>query len=107
MAIGEMDPVLVIAVDNCGVPKKVVEHIAARLLEKKGLRRERFVVCSTHTHNAPSLRDYAPILSADRTPEAQELRIDQYKQWLQNRCKPPCPRRCSMERVWLSNGRAR
>lgn len=84
MAIGEMDPVLVIAVDNCGVPKKVVEHVAARLLEKKGLRRERFVVCSTHTHNAPSLRDYAPILWADRTTEAQELRIDQYTQWLQN-----------------------
>jgi hypothetical protein len=34
---------------------RVTEEVAARLEKKVGLKRERFVVCSTHTHCAPAL----------------------------------------------------
>jgi neutral ceramidase len=84
MAIGERDPVLVIAVDNCGVPAPVVEEVADRLREKTGIPRERMVVCSTHTHNAPSLRGYAPILWAERLTAEQQLRMDRYTLWLRD-----------------------
>jgi neutral ceramidase len=84
MAIGEQNPVLVISVDNCGVPGAVVEEVADRLLERAGIVRERLVVCSTHTHNAPSLRGYARILWAERLTDDQQLRVDQYTRWLRD-----------------------
>ena len=43
------------AVDNCAVGSKFVEEVAARLNKKARIARERFVVCSTHTHCAPGL----------------------------------------------------
>ena len=45
-------PSVLVAVDNCAVGSKVTEEVAARLEKKVGLKRERFVVCSTHTHCA-------------------------------------------------------
>ena len=50
---------MLVAVDNCAVGAKITEEVAARLKTKVGLKRERFVVCSTHTHCAPALEQRA------------------------------------------------
>lgn len=85
MAIGEQNPVLVISVDNCGVPGAVVEEVAESLRERAGIARERMVICSTHTHNAPSLTGYARILWAERMTDDQQMRMDRYTLWLRDR----------------------
>ena len=35
--------------------RRVTEEVASRLKNKVGLKRERFAVCSTHTHCGPAL----------------------------------------------------
>ena len=52
-------PAVLIVVDNCGVYEQLVNELAARLKASKGIRRERLVVCSTHTHAAPWLTGFA------------------------------------------------
>src|SRR5438093_1031060 len=55
LAIGKtkQDTAILITVDNCGVCANVTEQVAARLKKKAGLARERFAVCSSHTHTGP------------------------------------------------------
>jgi hypothetical protein len=40
-------------VENCGVPGSLRAEVAGRLQAKAGVKPERFVVCSTHTHSGP------------------------------------------------------
>src|SRR4029453_2721349 len=49
---------LLVSVDNCGVPANVVEEVAGRLALKAGIRRENFVVASSHTHSGPMIRGF-------------------------------------------------
>lgn len=51
----DQSPAVLVAVDNCGVPDYMTEAVAAELKQKAGVPRERFVICSTHTHSAPCL----------------------------------------------------
>src|SRR5690606_31083668 len=57
LAIGsdEQGPAVLVAIDNCAAPAALTEAVAVRLKERFGISRERFVLCSTHTHNAPML----------------------------------------------------
>jgi len=71
MVIGSEKPVAVIALDNCGVPAALTARLAKRLA-KHGITRERLVVAATHTHNAPNLTGYAPVLWAGRLNDAQK-----------------------------------
>jgi len=71
MVIGSEKPVAVVALDNCGVPAAITEQLAKRLA-KHGITRERLVVAATHTHNAPNLTGYAPVLWAGRMNETQK-----------------------------------
>jgi len=71
MVIGSEQPVAVVALDNCGVPAALTDKLAARLV-KHGITRERLVVAATHTHNAPNLTGYAPILWAGRMNDSQK-----------------------------------
>jgi hypothetical protein len=76
MVIGDEKPVAVVALDNCGVPRVVSDRLAKRLA-KHDISRERLVVAATHTHNAPTLTGYAPILWQGRTtPEQDRLTAD-------------------------------
>ncbi|MDA1237132.1 MAG: neutral/alkaline non-lysosomal ceramidase N-terminal domain-containing protein [Acidobacteria bacterium] len=77
MVIGNDAPVAVVVIDNCGVPAKIKARLAARLA-KHGLAPERLVVAATHTHNAPNLLGYAPILWAGRTTPEQDKRSADY-----------------------------
>lgn len=82
IAIGKDKPVVLIAVDNCGVPSHVTRAVLSDLSESHGITKSHLVISSTHTHNAPVLRSYAPIVWAGRTTAEQEERVDRYTLWL-------------------------
>jgi len=82
LAIGDATPVVLIAVDNCGVPAHVTHAVLAELKVSHAISKSQLVISSTHTHNAPALRGYAPIVWAGRTTDAQEQRVDRYTLWL-------------------------
>jgi hypothetical protein len=71
-------PVVLLAVDNCAVGANVTEQVAARLLKKAGVKRERLAVCSTHTHCAPALSSELDFIFAGPLPADQKGRIDRY-----------------------------
>ena len=63
LAIGAGDEAAVlVTVDNLGISAAHTTEVARRLQEKFGLRRERFVVCASHTHTAPYLPSVAPTI---------------------------------------------
>ncbi len=86
LVIGNDDegPVVMVTVENCGLPDEFTEEVSNRLEQKAGISRENFVACFTHTHSAPCLTNAASfIFSADISSEEQEV-IDRYTQHLTN-----------------------
>ncbi len=81
LVIGDKNPVLLVAVDNCGVPAKLTQVIQRAIKDSHGLDPEQVVISSTHTHNAPSLVGYAPVVWGTRVTPDQKLRSDRYTQW--------------------------
>jgi neutral ceramidase len=71
-------PTVLVAVDNCAVGSKVTQEVADRLNKKVGLKRERFAVCSTHTHCAPGLSSGLDFIYGNPLPPDQRARIDRY-----------------------------
>jgi neutral ceramidase len=71
-------PAVLVAVDNCAVGSKVTAEVAERLKLKVNLKRERFVVCSTHTHCAPGLASGLDYIYGNPLPADQRSRIDRY-----------------------------
>jgi neutral ceramidase len=80
LAIGgdAQGPAVLVAVDNCGVPARITDDVAGRLKERAGLPRERFVVCSTHTHCGPALNNGLLFQFGGPLPTDQQARIDRY-----------------------------
>jgi hypothetical protein len=79
LAVGDGDDAAVlVAVDNLGVPARIVDEVAARLKAKAGLPRERLVVCSTHTHCGPGLGGGPDYIFGGPLPEDQQGRLDRY-----------------------------
>src|SRR5580704_10533654 len=83
LAIGADDaaeggPAILVAVDNCGVGAKVADEVAKRLTTKVGLKRERFAVCSTHTHCGPALSNELDFIFGTPIPADQKARIERY-----------------------------
>ena len=86
LAIGSDDdgPVVMVTVENCGLPDEFTEEVSDRVEHKAGIPRENFVACFTHTHSAPCLTNAASfIFSADISPE-QQATIDRYTRQLAN-----------------------
>jgi len=90
LAIGSDDgdgPAVLLTMDNCGVPKNVTEEVAARLKAKAGIKRERVVICSSHTHTAPWLQGFLPLHYVEPIPPDHQNRIRRYTQqatdWLE------------------------
>jgi hypothetical protein len=71
-------PAVLVAVDNCAVGSNVTETVAKRLENKVGLKRERFVVCSTHTHCGPALNSELDFIFGTPIPPDQKARINRY-----------------------------
>jgi neutral ceramidase len=71
-------PAVIVAVDNCAVGANVTEEVAKRLNNKVGLKRERLVVSSTHTHCGPALTTELDFIFGSPIPADQKARIAQY-----------------------------
>jgi hypothetical protein len=81
MAIGGDDgdgPAVLVAIDNCAIGSRITEEVAARLKAKVGLKRERFVVCATHTHCGPALQSELTFIFGKTLPADQAERIARY-----------------------------
>ena len=81
LAIGNDDgdgPAVMLTLDNCGVPENVTEEVAARLKAKAGIKRERLVICSSHTHTAPWLEGFLPLHYVEPIPPEHQERIRRY-----------------------------
>ena len=75
-------PAVLLAVDHIGVPGRIADEVAGRLRAKAGLPRERFVVCSTHTHCGPGLGGDPNIIFGGPLPEDQQGHLDRYEREL-------------------------
>jgi len=82
LAIGDENPVVLVAVDNCGVPGHVRQQIVKALRPEYDLAGGRAVVANTHTHNAPTLTGFAPVVWGERATAEQVQRVERYTQWL-------------------------
>ncbi len=80
-------PVVLVAVENCGLPDELTEEVSHRVREKTGVSRANFVACFTHTHSAPCLTNAAPFLFSSDIPPDQQETIDRYtrqfKDWME------------------------
>ncbi|MEC8988474.1 MAG: neutral/alkaline non-lysosomal ceramidase N-terminal domain-containing protein, partial [Verrucomicrobiota bacterium] len=80
MVIGQTKPAVIVVLDNCGVTQAITDRLAKRLV-KRGVAADRLVVATTHTHNAPTLVGYAPIVWKGRTTPEQDQRVEAYTQF--------------------------
>ena len=71
-------PVVLITVDNLGIPASMCDEVAKRLANQAGLERSRLAINSSHTHTAPMLRGVAPTLFSGPIPDEHWQRIDRY-----------------------------
>lgn len=78
LVIDDGTPVVLLTVDNLGVPARLVEEIAARLEKRSKLPRDHLAVTATHTHTAPMLTGVAPTLFGMPIPQDHQERIDRY-----------------------------
>ena len=80
-------PVVLVAVENCGLPDELTEEVSRRIREKTGVSRAHFVACFTHTHSAPCLTNAAPFLFSSDIPPDQQETINRYtcqfKDWME------------------------
>ena len=82
------DPVVVVTVENCGLPDELTEEVADRIKAKTGISRAHFAACFSHTHSAPCLTNAAPFLFSTDIPPAHQETIDRYtvqfKDWMES-----------------------
>ena len=81
MVIGNTKPAVIVALDNCGVTQAITDRWAKRLA-MSGVAADRLVVATTHTHNAPTLVGYAPIVWMGRTTPEQDQRVEAYPKFV-------------------------
>lgn len=74
-------PAMLLSVESCGVPPSVVNAVCERL-KPTGLKRERLVVSVTHTHTAPWLMEYAPLLFHEPLPDTERQHLERYQREL-------------------------
>ncbi len=84
LAIGDdaEEPVVMITVENCGLPDELSEEVSERIKQKTGISRARFVACFSHTHSAPCLTNAAPFIFGSDIPPDQQEKIDRYTRQL-------------------------
>lgn len=73
--------VVIVTTDILGFTRPLAEPIAERLARESGLRRERLLLTSSHTHAAPVVRDYA-VFAYGLTP-GQAAAVERYSDFLQ------------------------
>jgi Neutral/alkaline non-lysosomal ceramidase, N-terminal len=79
LAIGADDElVIIVTVDNTAVGANVSDEVARRMEQKFKLPRERFVLCSSHSHCTPCLNGSLVNMFGYRLPDDQLAAIDKY-----------------------------
>jgi neutral ceramidase len=100
---GGEGPAVLLTVDNCGVPAALVDQAWPRL-QRLGLRRERLVVCSSHSHTAPWLIGFAPFLAQDELSadeqEARERYTRKLVDWMVEAVEKALARRTPAQLSW-------
>ncbi len=76
-------PLVLLTVDNCGVPAALRQEVVSALV-KDGITDERLAVCSSHTHCAPMLAGVLTNLFGQDIPPDQQARIDRYTRELRD-----------------------
>ena len=91
VAIGADDQgaVVLVTVDNVGVPEAITAELATRLA-RAGLARERLAVGSSHTHSAPCLTGAIPNIFGKPIPPDEQARIDRYTRDLVDKLEKVC-----------------
>ncbi len=77
LAWDDAPPVVVMTVDNVGVPFTVRDEVLAGLKDGH-ITTERLAICSTHTHCAPMLKGNLANMFGVDLPADQQERIDRY-----------------------------
>lgn len=78
-------PVLLVTVENCGVPAPIVEALRDKLQADLKLPRERVALSFTHTHTGPMLSDSLATLFGLPIPAEHQRHIDRYTRELADR----------------------
>jgi len=81
MAIGRdaaPGPAVVVSVDTCALPMKLVENAAKRIENKTGLPRRRLTITCTHTHASPAVEGTLAPMLLRWTNEAQRQAVARY-----------------------------
>ena len=71
-------PLVLVTVDNCGIPAMLSEAVSKELSAKFDLPRSHLAVCSTHTHYAPMLTGVLPNLFTKKIPAEKQATVDRY-----------------------------
>src|SRR4051812_33834441 len=91
MAIGSDDELaIIVTIDNTAVGANVVEEVARRMGEKFKLPRERFVLCSSHSHCTPCLTGSLVNMFGYRLADDQLAAIDKYTKELIEKLEKVC-----------------
>src|SRR3954462_2226796 len=91
MAIGSDDELaIIVTVDNTAVGANVVDEVARRLGEKFKLPRERFVLCSSHSHCTPCLNGSLVNMVGYQLPDEQIAAIEKYTKELIEKLDKVC-----------------
>lgn len=54
--------IVIVTLDHGGIPGSVTDRVAARLKAKRGILRNNFVTCSSHSHSTPYCEKVRPLL---------------------------------------------
>lgn len=88
IAIGANDdaqgPVVLITVDNCGIPESMRNELGERLLRNAGIKSDRLAICFSHTHTAPCLKGALVNIFSSDIPTDHQKNIDRYSSDLLN-----------------------
>lgn len=71
-------PAVMLTMDNCGVPRNVARAVAVRLKTAAGIKPQRLVICSSHTHTAPWLHGFLPLHYVEPIPPEHQEHIRRY-----------------------------
>jgi putative membrane-bound dehydrogenase-like protein len=80
IAIGTDDekPLVLIAIDSCGIRSLMVEEVAKRLRNKAGIDRDHIAVTFTHSHTTPKVNGACDTIFSSPIPPQHQQHIDRY-----------------------------
>lgn len=75
-------PLVLISMDNLGIPRSMTEEVAKTLSEEFSLPRDRIALTFTHTHCGPKVNGASDTIFSSDIPADQQEHIDRYSREL-------------------------